>query len=701
MTGPRFALVLAALVIGLAPGQQPAPKEGPAEPLSVEKLAAMKARYEAIPRSSWDFLTPDSEAATEAMRWYLDHPDLANTRSVEWFEACELIANQKFGLPGSTIPTPAPKMSYFDSYYSAIDGSMQPFGVRLPAGAKKWTPDLPIEVVLHGCDDTLQPAKFIAQFADPKRTSPNDAVQLEVFGRGNNAFRWAGETDVFEAIDACGFLSDRMFDAEGNKLPPVRKPVIRGFSMGGAGAWHLGLHYPDRWRAVQPGVGFTMTHGHANGLPKKLEEPREKLLTIYDAFRYAENVREVPVIAYSGSEDKQKAAADLIEERLKKLRESQPEFKDTMKHVIAPGLGHEMPLEWRKKIDAVMAEQIKKRARDPFPETVEFVTYTLKYPSCEWIEILGMGEHYKRASFKVTRAKDVVSVVTENIRALRLHAPKGKSLPNSVAVIEHNVRKPMQLALPADTTDIALIRVKDGKWRIAPYADWVEAEKKSPTKQPGLDVEMEYNLFSEPGKGTKYYLRHLRQTGPIDDAFTQPFTVYRPTEKPKNAVVAKAIDAELVRFRREWRRYMMGDLPEFDPPMIRWGKREREKCASALEQADRFDPDEGMSVVLFGDPQSNPCIRKLLPKLPLAWTADKIVIKGKEFDAKTHYPVLIYPNPLAPGGGYIVINSGMTFGEKEFKASNAMLFPKLGDYAIIEAATGVVKLNGLFDEDWK
>ena len=308
-----------------------------------------------------------------------------------------------------------------------------------------------------------------------------------------------------------------------------------------------------------------------------------------------------------------------------------------------------------------------------------------------------MGEHYKRASFKVTRAKDVVSVVVDNIRALRLKAPKEKRLPKSVTVTEHNVRKPVQLAVPADTTDVAIVRGKDEKWKLLSYDDWVVSEKAAPTKRPGIEEWFDLNgaFASVPEKKLRSW-RGLRQTGPIDDAFTLPFIVCPPTGKSLNENVAKAIDAELARFRREWRRYMMGKVIEYkEPEAFPFGE-DPNKCEPIFEPFT----DLGQGAILFGDPSSNPKIKEVLPKLPLTWTADKIVIKGREFDAKTHYPVLIYPNPLDPGH-YIVINSGMTFGEKEFKASNAMLFPKLGDYAVIEAATGEVKLNGLFDEDWK
>ena len=80
--------------------------------------------------------------------------------------------------------------------------------------------------------------------------------------------------------------------------------------MGGAGTWHLGLHFPDNWCVMGPGAGFTSTHGYIKGLPK-LPDYQEACLKIYDAVEYAENAFNVPIVAYSGGADPQKAAAVL------------------------------------------------------------------------------------------------------------------------------------------------------------------------------------------------------------------------------------------------------------------------------------------------------------------------------------------------------------------------------------------------------
>ena len=78
--------------------------------------------------------------------------------------------------------------------------------------------------------------------------------------------------------------------------------------------------------------------------------------------------------------------------------------------------------------------------------------------------------------------------------------------------------------------------------------------------------------------------------------------------------------------------------------------------------------------------------------------------------AKTHLPVLIYPNPFArvASGGYVVINSGHTFREADLKGTNALLYPRLGDWAVLkpkptkdDPAGFEVIDAGLFDENWQ
>ena len=64
--------------------------------------------------------------------------------------------------------------------------------------------------------------------------------------------------------------------------------------------------------------------------------------------------------------------------------------------------------------------------------------------------------------------------------------------------------------------------------------------------------------------------------------------------------------------------------------------------------------------------------------------------------------MLITANPVNPLR-YVVVNSGHTFGADEFRGTNALLFPHLGDYAVFaaESPANEPKVSGYFDEDWK
>src|SRR5262249_43552218 len=154
--------------------------------------------------------------------------------------------------------------------------------------------------------------------------------------------------------------------------------VLRGFSMGGAGTWHHGLHRPDRWCVIGPGAGFVSTHGYVKNLPNRLPSPQEELLTVYDAADCAENAFNVPLVAYSGDQDPQKQAALVIESRLKPLG-------IPMTHLVAPHLGHSFPPEWQAKAEEQYLKHLD-QGRPEYPKRVHFVTYTLRYPSCFWTE---------------------------------------------------------------------------------------------------------------------------------------------------------------------------------------------------------------------------------------------------------------------------------------------------------------------------
>ena len=64
--------------------------------------------------------------------------------------------------------------------------------------------------------------------------------------------------------------------------------------------------------------------------------------------------------------------------------------------------------------------------------------------------------------------------------------------------------------------------------------------------------------------------------------------------------------------------------------------------------------------------------------------------------------MLIFPNPLNPSK-YVVLNTGHSIPSGDYAKTNAMLFARLGDYAVLRMTpTGhEVALAGLFNEYWQ
>jgi hypothetical protein len=155
----------------------------------------------------------------------------------------------------------------------------------------------------------------------------------------------------------------------------------------------------------------------------------------------------------------------------------------------------------------------------------------------------------------------------------------------------------------------------------------------------------------------------------------------RPTGRPWHPVTQQWGTETLGTFRRNFAKWLRGDV--------------REKDDREVDARDIAD----YNLILFGDPRSNRLIGQVIDKLPIRWTSAEIVVGTQKFSAGDHIPILIYPNPLNPKR-YVVINSGHTFGDADFRGTNAWLYPRLGDYAVV-TPDGNVALSGLFDEQWR
>lgn len=636
-------LIAAAVCGGRANAQPAAPEQSRAIESSLAELRSAIEPLVADPRAENDL--PDVQIYAKAAEWILRHNEFFKPEYV-----AHTSAGLKTGLSraaqlarGAANWGKSPGR-WILGYRSAVDASIQPYAVALPAafGAEpeaRW----PLHVVLHGRGATLNEVSFIHAHDGKPTAQDQDWIQLDVFGRTNNAYRFAGEADVFEALA----------DVRRRYRIDDRRVVLHGFSMGGAGSWHLGLHYPSLWCSVGPGAGFVNFYKYQK-IDVSLPFYQDQALSIYNPVDYTLNAFNVPICTYGGEKDEQLAASTEMVERAAKLG-------ITIKLLVGPGMGHAFDPGSFGEFMAFHRER-QKTGRTVYPGTraVKFTTSTLKYNTCEWVTIEEMGELYKPALVEasVDEAKDVLKVKTDNVAVLQL----GRDLADDVEI--DGDRLPLVSAAEGLLPGVYFENT-GSHWSVLGYNASLAFPKNSETRK-----------------------RHNLQ-GPIDDAFMQPFVCVRGTGAPWNEAHAAWSAWTLERFEAEFDKWFRGKVP----------------IVNDADVTNELLAEK--NVIVFGDPGSNSLLAKIAERLPVRWTREALEVNGRMYDPTTHGVSFIYPNPLNPRR-YVVVNSGHTFHKADFEKSNAWLFPRLGDIAVqkfekVDAGgyRETVEWADFFDGSWR
>ncbi len=652
-------LVVGLICWTLTPARAQAPKPGekrPIDPAQAVDLAARMDRLEGMlapikgrtfgEKVRGDDALADASVMLKAGRWIVRHGEFYAEDSVaKTIRVLDLGARRAESLARGIHPWTEAKGGSARGFVSKIDGSVQPYAVYVPEsydGSNR----MRLDVILHGRDATLTEVKFVLAHEGKPYPKGEEGLILHVFGRGNNAYRWAGETDVFEAIDA----------AKRNYRVDDRRILLRGFSMGGAGAWHLGLHHPFLWASVEAGAGFTETRSYAK--LKDGSDDQAKRLRIYDATDYAANARNVPIAGYGGEDDPQLKASTNIVEALRAqgvpLTTEGPVTKAQglpFLRVVGAKMGHKIDPASEAILKAFRDDHARE-GRPETPKSVRFSTYTTRYANAGWIAIESLRDLYARATVEGDLEGETAVVRTENVTALAID----RGVAESVKLDGQTF--PLRSAIGGLLPRVSFRKIETG-WEPLDYrASRALQENAARTKRPGLQ-------------------------GPIDDAFSGAFLCVRGTGPAWNPNVGAWSKARLDRFAAEWSEYLRGDLPVKD---------DRDVTPADVESRH---------LVLFGDPGSNSWIARTLPDLPISWTKTAVGFSAS-YPASDHVPALIVASPLNPLK-YLVINSGHTFGAKDFEGTNALLYPRLGDRAILRVggSSETTAESGFLDARWR
>ncbi|HMO35509.1 MAG TPA: hypothetical protein PKA06_05655, partial [Gemmatales bacterium] len=336
-------------------------------------------------------------------------------------------------------------------------------------------------------------------------------------------------------------------------------------------------------------------------------------------------------------------------------------FGMTLRYVIGPKTGHSYHPDAKREIEQRLSKAIASAPWENRTSSV-FTTWTLRYASCGPITLQQLEEHWKPARIQWEKPAATgpettpwKTISTSNVAAFSVEAVVGEPYPETIIIDKETLQLPKPLSDGALT---AHFRKEHGTWQVVDSLDHGKLRKK-----PGLQ-------------------------GPIDDAFMESFLIVKPSEKSPHGQVNAWVEAEMNRAIDHWRRQFRG-IP-------------RVKLDKEVTENDI----KNHHLILWGLPASNAVLKKMVHKLPIYWADGKIQVNEKGYDADTHVPIFIYPNPLNPSR-YVVLNSGFTFREYDY-LNNARQVPKLPDWAIIDITTppnsrwpGRVVDANFFSEQWQ
>ena len=592
---------------------------------------------------------PDVQIYHKAVDWALRYDEFFRTNELDAARLQLKIASERVAaLRAGSAPWTTQTGLVVRGYRSRIDDSVQPYGLVVPAS---WSTNSPqsfrLDFWFHGRGENLSELAFINDRSrNPGEFTPANAFVLHLYGRYCNGSRFAGETDFWEALEDVR----KHYPIDENRM------VVRGFSLGGASAWHIATHFASHWAAAAPGAGFSETADFLKVFQNEELRPAEweqKLWRLYDSTANALNVAMVPLVAYSGTDDRQKQAADVMAKAL------EAEGME-LTHILGPKTGHSYEknakIEINRRLDLLAA-----RGRDPLPRTVRLITHSLRYNTQAWVSVEGMAQHWDpaRVEARINLDDNEIAVTATNVTALRFDMPSGLCPldPNVPIAVSINGDKVTTRPPQTDRSWTASLVLRGPAWRFEAL--------------PEGDLRKRHGL-----------------QGPIDDAFMDAFLMVLPTGDPISADTGAWVRKESEHALEHWRRHYRGDA-----------KRKNDTEVSDADIAAN-------NLVLWGDPSSNRLLARLADRLPIRWTPSGLQVGARQFNAGSHMPILIFPNPLNPSR-YVVLNSGFTFREYDY-LNNARQTPKLPDWAIIDVSKpttprtpGGIAAAGFFGERWE
>jgi len=481
------------------------------------------------------------------------------------------------------------------TFVSGIDGTVQYFSL-LPATAGP--PNDPLPAIDLSCHGAGVEAHGQAGAYSPKRwfhiVAPTN--------RRPYGFDWEdfGRMDAMEVLD----IAQKTLAHDPSRI------YLTGHSMGGHGAWHLGVTYPDRFAAVGPSAGWLSRSSYGGRRSQSTDEsPMEVLLNrgqkSGDTLALAANLKQQAVyILHGGNDDNvPPAQARTMAEVLEGLHH------DWIYHE-EPNQGHWWGNEYNDGGSACvdwpfMFDRFARHALAP-SSAIRKVDFTTANPGvssrCHWLAIEGQIRHMDLSKAHVENwpHRRLFKGVTDNVAVLRLdvgHLPAREPI-----TVELDGQAIDGIAYP-DRIDSIWLERKDGRW---------QSVEKPPLRN----------------KGPHRY-------GSVKDELRHRFLLVYGT---CGTVEENIWSFAKARYDAETFLYRGNASPEMGPDAAFEPSRYRER-----------------TVVLYGNAETNSAWSALLGDSPLQVHRDRIQLGDRTFEGDNLSTVFVRPRPDSDVASVVVI----------------------------------------------
>ena len=360
-----------------------------------------------------------------------------------------------------TLNVRRPDEPHCRTFLSGIDGSVQYYAVH-PAGPSAKRPGLVLSC--HGAGvRALNQARSYSRKSWCHLVAPTNR---RPFG-----FDWEdwGRLDALEVLDL----------AQKDLGTDPRRTYLTGHSMGGHGAWHLAVTFPDRFAAVGPSAGWISFWSYSTARNFKGTSGIEPLLmraaSPSRTLDLAPNLSAMGVYILHGEKDDNVPVTEA-----RRMRKHLKAFHKDLGYHEEPGMGHwwdndkKIPgtacVDWPPMMAFFQKHRVLEGAE---ARSIDFLTASPGVSArCQWVEVLAQQKclEVSRVQIRFDGAKRTVSGTTENVARLRLDleswTPAEPGGTWSICLDKSEIRDlPWP---PGPEKSVWLARSAGGKWTVGP-----------------------------------------------------------------------------------------------------------------------------------------------------------------------------------------------------------------------------------------